>query len=352
MQPIEEWIRRNLNVEWVDSATLRYAGMDHQAPPDLGGVYRPYTPKRLDDWIDLTLIFSYLAALGTTGRILDVGTGDGWPGLPLAPYVDEVIGIDPARKRIEVAESNRAHLGHKNVTFIIASCEQIPFPDRSFAGAVAGTAIEQAPAPDVCLHEVYRVLKTGGALVATFENLEKELDGQAEEGVELFPNDDRFLYRYTVKEPIPPREAEYLLELAPNPELEHLSTMFPRRPGFARREEEPGMQPLADEIADKFGLSLLEQFRNEIVRARGFELHHFSEDTLHAALKKAGFTQVRIRGPITRIASQFFIALHEADELPQLQLHFDGICRGLAQAWEEVPAEESSVLFVQARKEP
>ncbi len=351
MQPIEEWIRTNLDVEWTNSATLRYAAMDHQAPPDLGGVYRDYTPERVDDWIDLTLIMAYLAALGTTGRILDVGTGDGWPALPLAPYVDRVVGIDATSKRINTAEANRARRGHENVEFRHAACEQIPFPTHSFDGAVAGTAIEQAVDPGACLREIYRVLKRGGALVATVEHLAGELGGRPEQQVELFQRGDRFWYRYAVKEPAPPREVEYLVEINPDPQLEATAAAFPHRSGFTRRKGEPGMQPLTSAIAAACGLPLLEQVRDKIVRTRGFELHHYTVASLRQALTAAGFSRVQIRGPITRIASRCFIGLHESGTLPRLRPWFAHICRGLAEAWAEVPAEESSLLFIRARKE-
>ncbi len=351
MRPIEEWIRGNLKVERVDSAALRYDGMDHQAPPDLGGVYRPYTPSRIDDWIDLSLILSYLSALGTAGRILDIGTGDGWPALPLAPYVTAIVGIDRSQKRIETAETNRRQLGYENVTFRIASGDDLPFPDRWFAGVVAGTAIEQVPNPEACLREVHRVLENGGALVATVENLVDELSGPHAEEVELFQDDDRFFYRYAVKEVVPPREAEYLIAFDYSLEMEKFAAGFPRRPGFTRRAGEPGMQPLAGKIAEMFGLSFLERFQDRIVRASGFELRHFTPGSLRDALATAGFSRIRIRGPITRIASRFFIALHEEGMLARLSPLFEEMCRALAQAWDEVPMEDSPILFVQAKKE-
>ncbi len=351
MRPIEEWIRGNLKVKWVTSAALRYDGMDHQAPPDLGGVYRPYTPARIDDWIDLSLVLSYLSALGTTGRILDIGTGDGWPALPLAPYVEAIVGIDQSEKRINTAEENRKRLGYKNVQFRVASGDDLPFPDGSFAGVVAGTAIEQIPDPAACLREVHRVLEDGGALVATVENLEGELTGSFAEEAELFPEGDRFFYRYAVKERRPPREAEYLIEFDHSPEMENIAAKFPRRPGFTRRNGEPGMQPLEGKIAEMFGLPFLKRFRGTIATARGFELHHFTAGSLREALDAAGFSRVKIRGPITRIASRFFIALHEEGLLGALTPRFEDICRALAQAWDEVPSDNGSLLFVQARKE-
>ena len=351
MRPIEEWICDNLGVEWTDSATLRYDGMEHQLPSDLGGVHRPYTPDRIDDWIDLSFVLSYLTALGTTGRILDIGTGDGWPSLPLAPFVQEMIGIDQAKSRIDTAKENLARLGYRNVTFLVASGEALPFPDRAFDGVVAGTAIEQMPSPEGCLNEIHRVLREGGSLVATFENLEGELKGSVEETVELFREEDLVSYRYTVKELDPPREAEYLIILTPNPELEKLAAAFPRRLGFVRRRGEPGERPLTEEIAEVYGLPLLERFSGSIERARGFKLRHFTQSSLRRALSKAGFPEVKVRGPITRIASRFFIALHEEGALEKLSPEFLQICRGLSHAWEEVPPGGSSILFVRARKD-
>ncbi len=354
MQPLEAWIRRVTSPEPADSASLRYQEMEHQAPPDLCGVYRPYDPARIDDWIERTLIFAYLHALGTRGRILDIGTGDGWPALPLSPHVDEVVGIDLAQRRVEVSEENRARLGYGNVRFLHASGEDLPFPDRSFDGVVAGTSIEQMDDPRRCFAEIRRVLVPGGTAVLTVEHLPVELSGPFEEEVEFFQRGESFCYRYTVKEADPPREAEYELILRPHGKtaalLAELALRFPSRPGFVRRNGEPGARPLAGEIAASYGLPLLQATRTVIASARGFEVHHFTEASLREALATVGLSQIAIHGRLTGLATRFLLALHEQNGLARLSPHFETICASLAEAWPFIHPQTDRVLFARARR--
>jgi len=355
VQPLEAWIRRVTAPESADSASLRYQEMAHQAPPDLAGVYRPYDPKRIDDWIEKTLVLSYLDALGSRGRILDIGTGDGWPALPLASYVQEVVGIDLAARRVEVSEENRIRLGHDNVRFLRASGEDLPFPDGSFDGVVAGTSIEQMNDPRRCFAEIRRVLVPGAAAVITVEHLPVELAGPFEEEVEFFQRGESYCYRYTVKEAEPPREAEYELILSPHGKtaalLAELAMQFPVRPGFVRRQNgEPGARPLEGEVRDAYGLSLLETAKTAIASARGFELQHFTQDSLREALTGVGFRQVEIHGRLTRLAHRFLLALADRSGLAALAPHFEALCASLATVWPLVHPQTDRVLFVRVAR--
>ena len=355
MRPLEEWIRRHVSLERTPSAKLRYDAMDHQAPRGLAGVYRPFDPDEIYDWVDLTLILAYLEALGTRGRLLDVGTGDGWPALPLAPYVREVVGIDLSDRRVAVSEENRARLGYANVRFAVADGTDLPFPDASFDGAVVGTALEQTDDLDKALAETHRVLRTGGALVATFEHLAVELSQNAEEEVEFFVESERFVYRYVVKEVSPPREAEYELILRPAPAsrrpLELAAASFPRRPGFVRREGEPGSRPLTADVAAAYGLEFLRGAAEAVSSGRYFELDHTDRRSLEGSLRDAGFGEIQICGRITRAAHGFFIALHEAGLLRgALRPHFEATCAAFATLWPIITPEADPVLFVRARR--
>ena len=354
MQPLEAWIHANVALERVDSAHLRYDAMNRQAPQDLPGVYRAYDPERIYDWVDLTLIFAYLNALSTTGRVLDIGTGDGWPALPLSPYVQEVIGVDLSTVRVEVARENLARFGYTNVTFAIASGEELPFPSNSFDGVVVGTAIEQMNDPRRCLAEIYRVLVPGGTLIATFEHLAAELSKKISEQVEFFKRGNGFLYRYTVKEALPPREAEYQLFIHPTNDYSKLlnekAVSFPSRPGFVRRAGEPGERALADDIKKAYGLSFLKEITEMIEQGQYFELDHFDLLTLKEALEGVGFSQVEICGRITQAAHRFFIDLNERGTLKGLCPHFEEICAALATLWPLIPPQDESVLFTRSRR--
>ena len=356
MQPVEEWIRENSILEPRESSHLRYDSMEHQAPQDLAGIYRAYDPKRIYDWVDLSLTFAYLSALSTTGQVLDIGTGDGWPALAIAPYVDSVVGIDLSEQRVKTARANLAHLGHTNVKMAVASGENLPFADNSFDGVAVGTAIEQMNDPLRCLSEVNRVLTEKGNLVATVEHLPAELTKKLAEEVEFFRSEGGFIYRYTVKEAAPPREAEYRLFFKPKGKmhsyLSNKAASFPARPGFVRRPGEPGAMLLTGRIEADYGLPFLREAADAIDTAQYFELDHFDIPSLRHSLESAGFSDVLIRGRINRIAHPFFIDLQEKDELADLEPHFASICSSLGSLWRIVPPDDEPVLFARARRMP
>ncbi len=355
MRPLETWIRESVLLEKVSSACLRYDAMDHQAPQGLAGVYRPFDPGQIYDWVDLTLVFAYLDALGTRGRILDVGTGDGWPALPLAPFVQEVVGIDLSPRRIEVACENRNRLGYANARFVVGDARTLPFAEGSFDGVVVGTALEQTDDPDAALSEIRRVLVPKGTLVATFEHLAAELPAGAEEEVELFQKGTSFIYRYVAKEASPPREAEYELTLDPPPtlqeQLELAAGTFPRRPGFVRHAGEPGARALAGDVASTFGLEFLEQVQAAISAGRYFEVGHVDLSSLEDSLRRAGFGEIAVCGRVTRAAHPFFIGLAEAGVLKtRLAPHFETTCAAFAALWPLISPAEDRVLFVRAQR--
>jgi ubiquinone/menaquinone biosynthesis C-methylase UbiE len=98
------------------------------------------------------------------GRVLEIGIGSG-PNLQLyGPQVSHVIGLEPSRTLIGMAE--RAARGSPvGIDLIEGSAERIPLDDRSIDSAVmtwVGCSI-----PDVlaALHEVRRVLRPGGRLL-------------------------------------------------------------------------------------------------------------------------------------------------------------------------------------------
>lgn len=91
---IADWIQGHVPVEASTSAALRYERMIRQAAEPLPGVHRPADPAQPFDWVEEARIGAFLAALGAARRVLDIGTGDGWPALPLARRVPEVVALD------------------------------------------------------------------------------------------------------------------------------------------------------------------------------------------------------------------------------------------------------------------
>ncbi|MCX7749982.1 MAG: class I SAM-dependent methyltransferase [Candidatus Bipolaricaulota bacterium] len=346
---IEGWIRKNVPLAPASSAELRYERMARQAAEELPGVHRPADPRRPFDWVDGALIGAFLAALGGAERVLDVGTGDGWPGLPLARHGVEVVALDPSPRRAALARENARRLGLSNVEVVCAPAEALPFPDGSFDGVVAGTAFEQCADPPAALREARRVLVAGGRLAATFEDLGAELRDPVEERAELYLEGTTAVYRLVHRSRSPLREAEYELRFRADGALRKAAAAVPPVPSFVRGEGEPGLRPvLPDDPV--LGISVLEGARGSLLSARFFELCHRSPEETVALVEAAGFQGVRAFGNPGRLAREFFLGLHEAGLLPALAPHMDALALAFGRLYEALPPGRTSVFFLVARR--
>jgi len=158
-----QWIRDNLEVRHVSAPEMYYQG-DSQSGRQLPLIYTPFEVDNPSHWSDrgAALDFSMIAG---PGRVLDFGPGDGWPSLIVAPFVEEVIGVDGVQIRADICTENARRIGAKNASFIhVRPGDPLPFEDESFDGVMASASIEDAHDPKATLQEMYRVLKPGGEL--------------------------------------------------------------------------------------------------------------------------------------------------------------------------------------------
>lgn len=94
------------------------------------------------------------------GPVLDIGTGEGQVARHLIDRGHRVIGIDPVEAQIIEAARRGGGAG-----YVRAGADRLPFPDRSFAAAVACLVFEHIDAVDEAIAETARVLESGGVFV-------------------------------------------------------------------------------------------------------------------------------------------------------------------------------------------
>lgn len=175
------WIVENLNPGETTASEFLYDHMESQSGRSLPEVYFPFDAADVGHFRGRAGILDY--ALHTqAGRVLDFGPGDGWPSLLLAPYVQEVVGVDGSQKRVQVCQENARRMGIHNARFLyVAPGKPLPFDDNSFDAAVAASSIEQTPDPKATLVELHRVLKPGGRLRMDCESLNYYRNGREHE---------------------------------------------------------------------------------------------------------------------------------------------------------------------------
>ena len=175
---IISWLLENCEFRKVESAEFIFDRMESQSYQCLPLLYKPFNPQMRMHFSDRGSILDFSLVTGP-GVILDVGPGDGWPILLIAPFAKKVIGIEPSLKRVEICRENAMKLGITNAEFVhIETAENLPFEDNFFDGVTASSSVEQSPDVKKLLSEIYRVLKPGGKLRMFNETLERYRDGK------------------------------------------------------------------------------------------------------------------------------------------------------------------------------
>lgn len=101
------------------------------------------------------------------GRVLDVGTGTGRVVLRLARLNADldIEAVDLSHSMLELARTNAAREGIRNVRFSLGDAKQLPFEDGSFDLVVSHQLLHQLPDPILALKEINRVAGPTGALL-------------------------------------------------------------------------------------------------------------------------------------------------------------------------------------------
>ncbi|MGH9245033.1 MAG: class I SAM-dependent methyltransferase [Acidimicrobiales bacterium] len=114
---------------------------------------------------------------GLTGRVIEVGAGNGLNFAHYPPEVTRVLAIEPEPYLRGVAQRHAADASAP-VEVVGGVAEHLPAGDAMFDVAVASLVLCSVPDPQVVLGELYRVIKAGGTL-RFFEHVRADTPGLA-----------------------------------------------------------------------------------------------------------------------------------------------------------------------------
>jgi ubiquinone/menaquinone biosynthesis C-methylase UbiE len=113
---------------------------------------------------DLALLVEWLAP-DSKWTTLDVATGGGHVAKALSPYVQTVFASDLTKTMLETAQKHLQDSECKNIHYVLADAEAMPFLDETFDAVTCRIAAHHFPNPQKFIDETSRVLKQNGYFV-------------------------------------------------------------------------------------------------------------------------------------------------------------------------------------------
>ena len=100
-------------------------------------------------------------------RVLDVGCGTGNAALAAARAGAVVVGVDPARRLLEVARARSEREGFAGGQFVEGDAVALPVEDGTFDAALSVFGVIFATSPRDAAGELVRAVRPGGRIVIT-----------------------------------------------------------------------------------------------------------------------------------------------------------------------------------------
>jgi ubiquinone/menaquinone biosynthesis C-methylase UbiE len=100
---------------------------------------------------------------GLTGRVIEIGAGNGMNFAHYPPEVARVLAVEPEARLRELAE-RQAKRAEVSIEVVDGTADQLPAEDASFDAAVASLVLCSVPDVAAALAEIHRVLRPGGQL--------------------------------------------------------------------------------------------------------------------------------------------------------------------------------------------
>ncbi len=288
--------------EESNSAEQTYERMQQQAAGKLPVIDVEQNFREEDHFCDEARVRDFAAHLAGAETVLDIGPGDGWPLLRIAPFFKSATGIDPSQKRIDTCQANADKLTITNVTLKKMSATEMDFEDNTFGAVAAAGSIEQCPDPYLALREVFRVLKPGGKFRVEFEAYDKQEKGITER-LFLTETEESLGYHYVLRHQQPPWERNYLVKFKVDPET---------RDAFKKLADLTSRLGSIPTQNPELGLQFLEANQTAIIGSSWYELEHFTSATMKQTLEEVGFVNVRIAWSAATLARTMWPRIKES----------------------------------------
>ncbi len=111
--------------------------------------------------------FLDLAQLRSNHVVLDLATGAGHVAVACAPLVRRVVALDVTPEMIQQARQLAAQNEVRNVAFVVANAEALPFPPACFDRVLVRSAPHHFHNLMLALAQVFRVLRPGGVFAVS-----------------------------------------------------------------------------------------------------------------------------------------------------------------------------------------
>lgn len=122
-----------------------------------------FTPECVREiWYEHYHRYAFAKNFVNDKKVLDAACGEGYGSHILSKYSKHVTGIDIDKESI--SHANRKY-DENNLSFIVASCSNLPFEDNSFDVVVSFETLEHLAEQEQMLAEFNRVLKNDGTLI-------------------------------------------------------------------------------------------------------------------------------------------------------------------------------------------